>query len=282
MKNILVPTDFSNNSMKAIIYSAEIAKRTGAVIHLLHVIEPVIDRIHQPYPLLERLHKEITTARLQELNTLKNTLSDGYPNLIFEAELTNGSIPKAILDFAEKLQPDIIIMGTKGASGLKEVFWGSVTGATIGLTTIPVLAVPLGYLMEKPDAIVFATTRFEENKQLLDKVVEFARIFNAPVHTVVFVDTDTGTPVDYIHNHKQMTHYLDFLKQTYPGISFTTELLDGKKFEETIEVYNNKKGVDIIVMITYPKSFWKKLLKKSVTKKMSFHSKIPVLAVPAK
>ena len=54
-----------------------------------------------------------------------------------------------------------------------------------------------------------------------------------------------------------------------------------KEFEATIEDYDKKHGVDIISMITYPKSFWEKLLNKSVTKKMAFHSRIPVLAIPA-
>lgn len=64
--------------------------------------------------------------------------------------------------------------------------------------------------------------------------------------------------------------------------SFKGELLEGKEFEETIEKYDDNNEVDIIAMITYPKSFLDKLLRRSVTKKMAFHSKIPVLAIPAK
>jgi len=282
MKKLLIPTDFSDNAIKAVTYAAEIAKRTGAAIYLLHVIEPVTDRIRQPYPLHERLEEEIANARLNDLKSLKDTLADVYPDITIETELAKGTVTTSILDYAENLPADIIIMGTQGASGLKEVFLGSISGGTIGRTTIPVLAIPFEYLMEQPDAIVFATNRYEEDRDLLDKIVELASLFNAVVHVVVFVDIDTSTADYYIYNHKQLNQYLSFLKQTYPGISFTGELLEDKDFEETIEEYNIKNEVDIVAMITYPKSFWDKLLKKSVTKKMAFHSRIPVLAIPVK
>lgn len=281
MKKLLVPTDFSANAMKAVTYSAEIAKRTGAAIYLLHVIEPITDRIRQPYALHERLEEEITSARLSELKTLKDTVSALYPGVSIETALSRGTVATAILDFAQNVRADIIVMGTQGASGLKEVFLGSVTGGTIGRTKIPVLAVPAEYLMEEPDAIVFATNRFEENRQVLDKIVELACLFNAMIHAVIFVDTDTSDSADYIDSRKKLNNYIDFLKHTYSNLSFTGELVNGKEFEETIEAYDTKNEVDIIAMITYPKSFWEKLLKKSVTKKMALHSKIPVLAIPA-
>lgn len=52
MKKILVLTDFSENALKACLYAAEIAQKSGATIFLLHIIEPVIDKIRQPYPLV--------------------------------------------------------------------------------------------------------------------------------------------------------------------------------------------------------------------------------------
>ena len=92
MKKIIVPTDFSANAMKAVTYAAEISKRSGAAIYLLHVIEPVTDSIRQPYALHERLQEEIANARLSELQSLKNTLADVYPDLTIETELAKGTV----------------------------------------------------------------------------------------------------------------------------------------------------------------------------------------------
>lgn len=281
MKKLLVPTDFSGNAMKAVTYAAEIATRTGAEICLLHVIEPDGLPVQEAELLQDRHHDEIYKSGLAKLNELKSTVSDTYNGISIQTEIIFGTVATSILHYAEKIHAEIVVMGTKGASGIKEILVGSVAGTVIGRSRVPVLAIPYEYLMEEPDAIVLATNRFEKNLQLLDKVVELASLFNAAIHAVVFVETDRGTAADYLFNRRQVDYYLSFLSKTYPGVQFTGELLEGEKFEKTIEDYDTKKEVDMIAMITYPKSRWDKMLNRSATKKMAFHSKIPVLAIPA-
>lgn len=280
MKKILVPTDFSVNAMKAITYAIAIAKRSGATIYLLHIIEPVIDHIHQPSIMHDRLQHEIIAGRTHDLTLLKKTLMEAHHGVAITTALESGVVTTAILDYAKKLAPDLIVMGTQGASHLKEVFWGSVTGGLIAKTTIPVLAVPMHYAMQQPDSIVFATNHFEKNTRQISRFIELARLFKAVVHVVVFIDTDTGSVFEYVDYQKKLADYLTFIKKAYPDITFTGQLLEGRKFEMTLEEYDRKNGIDMIVMITYHKSFWEKLMKRSITKKMAFHSKIPVLAMP--
>ncbi len=282
MQKILVPTDFSDNAMKAAMYAAEIAKKSGATVFLLHVIEPVADTIREPFTFPEKYMDEVVAERMKLLDSTLGAIASTYPEIKMETELSKGTVINSILDFADGLQIDLIVMGTKGATGLKEIFMGSVATGTIGRTKLPVLAIPDEYEMEEPDAILFVTNHFEENTDLLNKITAIAKLFSATVHVAVFVDTDTADAADYIYNARQLNHYMEFLKKTYPAISFKGELLEGKEFEETIEKYDGNNQVDMIAMITYPKSFWDRLMKKSVTKKMTFHSKIPVLAIPAK
>ena len=282
IRSILVPTDFSANAMKAALYAASIAEKSGAMVYLLHAIDPATDSIRQPYPLQDRLLEVITNNRIKEMKTFQSDMAATCPLIKTETKIASGMTITSIFDFADRQQIDLIVMGTKGASGLKEIFMGSVTAATIGRTKIPVLAVPGEYLSEVPDRILFATNHFEENTDLLNKIVDMAKLFSASIHVALFIGPDTAEGSDYIYNASQLNHYLDFLKKAYPGISFKGELLEGKEFEETIEKYDTKNEVDMIAMITYPKSFWERLMKKSVTKKMAFHSKIPILAIPSK
>ena len=149
-------------------------------------------------------------------------------------------------------------------------------------TEIPPKATPVEVGKFAPDAILFATNHFEENKELLNQIVDVAKLFSSTIHVVVFVDTDLAEAYDYVYNTKELHHYIEFLKNTYPDVSFKGELLEGEEFEETIEKYNDKTGVDIVAMITYPKTFWDRLLKKKMTKEMAFHSKVPVLVVSGK
>jgi nucleotide-binding universal stress UspA family protein len=282
VQKILVPTDFSATAMKAVTYAAEIAQKTGAVIFLLHVIEPIAEGLRQHHALYERLHEENTNAGLSELDTMQKSIAEFYPTIKIKTELAKGTVINSIVAFADEEQMDLIVMGTTGATGLKEIFMGSVAAGTISRTKIPVLTVPAGYEMEQQDVILFATNKFEENKELLNPIVTLAKLFSAIIHVAVFVDTDDAGAAEYVYNTRQLNHYINFLKKTFPDTKFKGELLEGSDFETTIDKYDNKNEVDIIAMITYPKSFWEKIMRKSMTKKMAFHSTIPLLAIPAK
>jgi nucleotide-binding universal stress UspA family protein len=278
MEKILVTTDFSGNALKAITYASEIAKKSGAVICLLHVIEPTINMVN---PRADLFRDEAVKEKLEQLQLSQKVVTDVYPGIKIDIELSRGAIIPSILDFAERQKMDLIVMGTTGASGLKEFFMGSVAAGVIGKTKIPVLTVPVCYEMEEPDTILLTTNQFEKNKNTLDKVVAISKLFSAVVHVVVFKDVDGDKNAEFIYNEEQLNHYLKFLKETFPGVIFKGELLEGKNFEIAIDRYCNRNEIDIIAMISYPKSVIEKILRKSVTKKMAFHSTIPILAIPA-
>jgi len=278
MQKILVPTDFSNNALKAITYASEIAKKSGSVIYLLHVIEPTINMVKMQ---ADSSREEVVKERSELLILSQKTLNDIFPDVRVIKHLSGGTPIASILNYAEKEKMDLIVMGTTGASRLKEFFMGSVAAGVIGKTKIPVLTVPVSYEMEEPDAILFATNQFEKNKNILDKVVAISKLFSAAIHVVIFKNIDDDEVVDYIYNEEQLNDYMQFLKETFPGVVFKGEVLEGKDFEITIDRYSNRNEVDVIAMVTYPKSFLEKVLRKSVTKKMAFHSTIPILAVPA-
>lgn len=277
MQKILVPTDFSNNALKAVGYAAEIAKKSGAIIFLLHVIEPTINMATMQS---DSSGKKVVKDRTSKLNLSLKSIAEVYPHIKVLPFLAGGTVISSILEYAEKEKMDMIVMGTKGASGLKKIFVGSVTAGVVGKTRIPVLTVPVSYEMEKPDTIVFATNQFEKNKELLNKIIAIPKLFSSVIHVVIFKDIDSDEHADFIYNEEQLNDYLQFLKENFPDIIFKGELLSGKDFETTINRYSNKNEVDIIAMVTYPKSFFERVLQKSVTKKMAFYSTIPILAIP--
>ena len=277
MQKILVPTDFSKNALKAVTYASEIAKKSGATLHLLHVIEPSLNMATMQS---DSSGKKVIAEKTQKLNLSLKSIEEIYPEVKVVPSLAGGSVISSILKYVEEEKPDLVIMGTNGASGLKKILIGSVTAGVIGKTKIPVLTVPVSYEIEEPDAIVFATNQFEKNKELLDKIVSISKLFSAPVHVVVFKEIHANEDADFIYNEEQLNRYIQFLKDLFPGIKFNGEILEGNDFEITIDKYCNQKEADIIAMITYPKSFFEKVFLKSVTKKMAFHSSIPILAIP--
>lgn len=277
MQKILVPTDFSKNALKAVVYASEIAQKTGAAIHLLHVIEPSLNMATMQTDSSATKVVEEKTAKLDD--SLKS-IADAYPQVKVTPCLAGGAVIASIFKYMENEKPDLVVMGTSGASGLKKYIMGSVTAGVIGKTKIPVLAIPVSYELEKPDAIMFATNQFEKDKEILDKIVAISKIFSAPIHVIVFKERGGNKNADFIYNEEQLNSYLKFLKETFPAAKFKGAILEGTDFEITIDGYNNKNEIDMIAMVTYPKSFFEKVLIKSITKQMAFHSTIPILAIP--
>ncbi len=278
MQKILVPTDFSKNALKAITYASEIALKSGGTIYLMHVIEPSINMATMQSD--SNRPKDIKEKSFM-LKIARDTVVAIYPGLKVITHLGGGSTDEAIVFFAKKENMDLIVMGTTGASGLKKFFLGSVAAATIANVNIPVLTVPAAYTPEEPVNFLFATNQFEKDKKILDQVFNLSGIFSATVHIVVFKEKDGEQHADLIYNAEQLNDYLHFLRDNYPAVSLKAELLEGDDFETTLDEYKHQHAIDLIAMVTYPKSFWERILNKSATKQMAFHSTTPLLAIPA-
>ena len=278
MQKILVPTDFSKNALKAITYAAEAALKSGGTIYLMHVIEPSINMATMQS---DSKKPKVLKERASMLKIARDTVSAIYPDVNVITHLAGGSTDEAIVHYAEKENMDLIIMGTTGASGFKKFFLGSVASGTIANTSIPVLTVPAAYIPEEPANILFATNHFEKESKILEPVFDISNLFSATVHVVVFKEKEGEKHADLIYNEEQLNDYLHFLKENYPAVSFKGALLEGEDFETALDEYNNQHSIDLMAMVTYPKSFWERILNKSVTKQMAFHSTTPLLAIPA-
>jgi nucleotide-binding universal stress UspA family protein len=279
MKRILVPTDFSDNALKAALYAAEMAHKNGATIYFVHVLEPADVRIHQPFPLHDRFMQLVDEDRMVRLRKFIKPLTGSYQEIKTKIKLLSGDPVHAICRFCIDTQIDLLVMGTKGASDVKGAIIGSVTANCMARSLTPVLAIPQDYILEEPDAILFATNHFEKDTELLNKIVEIARVFTATIHVAIFEDTDLMPSSTHNHDAEELNSYIKFLRRKFPSVSFRGEILEGTSFEGAVERYEIKHEVDIIAMITYPKNFADRILGKSTTRKMAFHSRIPVLAI---
>ncbi len=282
MKKILVPTDFSDNALKASVYAAEIAKRSGAVIYFLNAMELGFEKIYAPFALHSKYDILVMDDRKTELDEFCRTIAKKYPSVKIETDLERGTPINCILDFCRDKKIDLVVMGTKGAGAVRERLIGTVAAGVVAKSLVPVLVVPEDYELEKPGTILFLTNHFEKNKRSLDIIVSLAEIFSAEIKVGLFIDVDTAEAVDFLAGNRNINEYIGFLKTKYPDIKFTGEVIEGKHFESAIELYHARHETDMAAMITYPKGFWEKVLLKSVTKKMVFHSKIPVLTIPHK
>jgi nucleotide-binding universal stress UspA family protein len=279
MKKILVPTDFSSCATNALDFAAQSAKIIKAELTLLHVF----DMADYVYPETVGADLDYRQSMLNEVTDqlleLKNEIGrkDG---ITISTSVYEGTVTEGILQTIDDLGIDFVVMGTSGASGLKEKLIGSETAAIIGKAKTPILAIPDEYKWKKPEEIVLATNHFEDDPVILDFLFELAYLFSANISAIVFTDKDDKAIV-VIEHTKNAFDYEKMLKEQYRVEKFFVKELIGNEFENTIEQYIVQNKVDLLAVVTYKKTFIDRLLHPSIAKKMSYHTKIPLLVFPA-
>ena len=281
MKKILVPTDFSPNANKALDFAVHIARKAKAETILLHASFDLIDTAFKDnHAIYKEYNQNITDKANRELLSLKKSIEDTEKVLV-NTLLYKGTVTDTIMQASKEYHPDLIIMGTLGEAGLKEKIFGSKTARIIGKTHVPVMAVPLFSEWDMPGKILLTVNNFKENPDIIKPVIQLAELFNATVHIAIFTDSDTSDTFDYLQNERNITAYEEKLKARFKNIDIQSVHLNGHKFEESIEEYILDQGIQIVAMVTYKRTFMESIFYQSKTKKMSYHTRIPLLAIPA-
>ena len=188
MKTILAPVDFSDASINALWFAAELCKRAAARLLVATVVQ-------------KEQNESNAIAVLND--TATNVRSAFGPTLKVDSIAIAGELVPAVQQLVAEHHPDLIVMGTKGASGLKEILIGSNTVNVMAKVTVPLLVIPElarfeGFLNRPQNQIVLATDLDEiENEAALDLLKEVALLVNNPNVKVVSV-RPKNTELDYI------------------------------------------------------------------------------------
>ncbi len=159
MKKILLPTDFSDNSWNAIKYALQLYKNEKCTFTLLHTYTPVVYQVEfmqssSPQFQVMQAVKETSKRKLDALlEKIETEFSN--PNHLFVKLLSFNTLSAEIDELCSANTVDLIIMGTKGASGIKEVLFGSNTVHVFKNAKCPVLAIPSDFSFEKPHELLF-------------------------------------------------------------------------------------------------------------------------------
>lgn len=279
MKKILFPTDFSETADRAFVYALNLANKIGATITTLHIWQPVAladtysslpyDKIYDMLDLANFENYRDEIPHLRELAT-KHGLESVEVNHVLESGLTEPTI----MEVAKRDEMDLIVMGTQGASGLKEFFVGSVTGEVMENAHCPVIGVPVeGSFGASLKDIVFTVNFEEDEAKALKKVIAFAANFGSQVHCL---------HVDVSHTH-EMTHKMDAWKAQFlenKNVSF--QVIDGASVVKEVLAYVEKHDIDMLAMLMHKRNFFQELFTFSYTKKLAYHAHKPLLALQAK
>jgi len=265
MKNFLVPTDFSDNSANALNYAVELANRFRGRITLAHLYK--VYSSTGMFVSVESYMKEDAAEQMQELmEKVKPSLA---PGVSIESKVIRGEAVSIITDMAMKLGVDLIVMGTQGASGTQEVFFGSTTNGVMKHTTTPVLAIPSGADFHPVRNIVLAIDEgCVSNPGVLAPLVQIARSFHSTIRVYHKDSGNTDQGID-----PSIDIFLNGVSH-----SFHYEL-DAENINTSIKAFVKDYSGDLLCMIRRRRGFLKDLFHVSATSREVFNCSLPLLVL---
>ncbi len=271
MKNILVPCDFSKPAVNAFRFALDIAGKSKGIVHLLNVIE--LPAIHDP------IIMPVVFFEKEFLNELKEKTTKEFDKIInrykpdaveVKTEVTFGAVSRMIQDFIKKKKIDIVIMGSHGATGIREYFIGSNAEKIVRNSPVPVLV--LKDLYKGPvENIVFPNTlETERQDKLIAKVKELQAFFKATVH-ILYVNTPTNFAADNITLERLRQFAKEFAFRNY-----TLNVYNYPSEESGIIQFTSQIKGDLVAMGTHGRKGLAHFLNGSLAEDVVNHAKFPI------
>lgn len=272
--NILLPTDFSDNAWNAIVYALKMYEEQMCTFYFLHSPKIIIS---QTSVRSTKLSETINKSALKDLLELKELaeVSNANSNHRFEVVLGSENLKDAIETAVRKHNLDLVIMGTKGATGAKELLFGSNTIRIIKkMRLTPILVVPDEFDFVIPTQIAFAT--------------DFNRVYNhIEINALKNLASLHDSKIRIVHINKEknlsqiqqdnMAILKNSLKELEHSFHWMPDYANkAKEINDFIEELN----IDILTMVNYKHSFIESLVNEPVISKIGHHLKIPFLVIP--
>ncbi|RLD62064.1 MAG: hypothetical protein DRJ01_06810 [Bacteroidetes bacterium] len=281
---ILVPIDFSECSDNACQYALKFASEYQAEIKLFYSY--VIPTYSNPGSMFDFVGFDDVSNELIEANkqheeekiinfhskikaqikrkNIKNVTLSNY-------QLSSGIAEDEIISYSLVYNPDVIIMGIKGESGLFENLFGSVTQSVIDHAEFPVIAVPLEAKYKTIKNIVYAIRFDDADFIAIDKLMTFKGSLNPKIF-FVYVCFGAKFRLDY----RNMLTIRNYVKK-YKDTQMAFDIVESENVLAGFDEYMQKNRIDIISIAKQKRNFFTKLLTPSFTKKMLLHTEIPLL-----
>lgn len=278
MKNILLPTDFSTNAFNAIEYAVQFFKEEECTFYLLHTILPGAYNI----PTIDdgpstQVVKEATRQNSEnKLLEIIRKVNEKFKNAkhTFEIIVSFNFLVSEVKTVIKEHTIELIVMGTKGATGAQEIFLGTNTMYTIKSSDCAVLAVPEDFTFEKPQEILFPTDfKFSmENKYL-------------PLLRSITTKHSSRLNVLNVYSGKSLEPIQEIVKRNlavyFKNNSYLFHEIEYMDITEAIAYFQIKHKVNFLFMVNNKHSFFENLLFKPIVQQIVYHTNIPFMVIPS-
>lgn len=272
--HILVPIDFSDQSLIALSQSYNMARLANSDITLIHVIEetslPLLGNIVSRKKEYEKIMEDAISQKLQEL--AKETA--GKSGLNVNVLIRKGKVYEEIVDAANDLSSSFIIMGTNGSTGLKR-FIGSNALRVIKEAHCPVITIKGKYHKSGCKNIVLPLDLTEESREKVNKAIEIARYFDSTIHVISVVEDDDEFRVTKLR--RQLDQVEEFIRDK--NVKCTTKFITGGDIARIVNEYAKEIDADLTLIMTQQEMNWTDLFIGSQAQEVINNSEIPVLSI---
>ncbi|WP_343328750.1 universal stress protein [Polaribacter staleyi] len=273
MKKILVPIDFSKTSEYASKIAAKIAAKTNATIYLIHLIEVPKGVIDMAASSKFSIPESMLYLRMirEKILHFKKTFFNKNTHVEYLIKLNSPF--EGIQKYADKINADLIIMGSKGHSELEEMIIGSNTEKVVRNSKTPVIVIKQDSKKFKLKNLVFASNFKEENKEVFGKFVDFATIFDSKIHLL-----KVNTPANFHATSETKQKIKDFITD-FNLPKHKINVYSDTTVEKGILNFSNDINADLIALSTHGRTGLAHLFTGSVTKSLSKSALKPMLTI---
>ena len=270
MKKILIPTDFSKNAEHALKVAAQIAKKNDGEIILLHMLE--LPNQGSDAMVRGKSIPEIMFFKNAAINKLEDLMDADYLKDIPVSEIIQFEMAfDGILNISKKNNVDLIVMGSHGASGFKEMFIGSNAEKVVRNSEIPVLIIKEENNDFKVNDFVFASDFSDEIKKPFEKVLAIADKFGSKLHVVTI-----NTPGNFKPTAVSQQIMNSFLAN-FKSDAIVTHIYNDVSVEDGVLNFANSINADLIGMSTHGRKGLSHFLNGSISEDLVNHSVKPVI-----
>jgi len=278
MKNILFPTDFSPNAHNALNFAVEIARKINGNLILFHAYSVQLIDPNMPAEIYLSAYQEEEKSAKESLEELSKKIiglnKDDTGKSLFttEAIVTQGLVVDEVLSIVNDYKIDLVVMGTHGSGGITELILGSNTASIIEKSLMPVLAIPQNAVYNGISNIVYAYDDIQSGLPSFHRLLEFAQIYDSEITLLHIIESNSNTVEINKTEFQKIKNAVSYDK-------IRLELVKEEDILEGINDYVNSHSIDVLAMSIRRRTLLDKIFNRSLTKKMAYHTKIPLLAL---
>ncbi len=270
MKKILVPTDFSDQAEKALEVAAQLAKKYNAEIYLLNVLDLPLHEVDQLKGYND-LPEAVFFMKLAHKKFEALKAKDYLEGLTVHDTVEFHDIFKAVYHVCQKNDIDLIIMGSHGTSGFRELLIGSNTEKVVRTSDVPVLVIKKPHTNFKVGHFVFASDFKEESKVPFLKALKFAKLFEAEMHLLMVVTANKF--ITTTEAKRRIQSFLDTVTHNF----CTVHIYNDDTIEKGIMNFSESIGADLIGMSTHGRQGLSHFFNGSISEDLVNHARRPVM-----